>query len=288
MITETQDSVYFQRMKSSLGDKNAILDHLIEGSVLDFGAGGGDLSEAIRLYGYNVIAVDGSPAAIEKINENYPLVNTVQSMGHNLLDHFETNSFDNIVCCSILHEVYSYGDDRNLPYDLSNVFRMLEIFNALLRPGGRLIIRDGIAPFNYDEKAIIKFKNDDGMKLFRAYSDSAPFYSQFDNSFGKVNFEIVDEQTIKGSMSSVMEFLYTYTWGWNSLIRESQEFYGILSLEDYCDTLNKNEWKVLFSHEYLQRGYVDHLSKLVEIIDDYGNEIPYPSSNMLIVAENRK
>lgn len=285
MITETQDTVYFQRMKSSLGDKSAILDYLVPGTVLDFGAGGGDLSESIRLHNYDVIAVDGSPAAIQKIRENYPNVNAVQSMGHELLQHFSENSFDNIVCCSILHEVYSYGDDRNLPYDLTNISRMLEIFGKLLRPGGRLIIRDGVAPADKDKKAVIHFTTDDGMKFFNAYKNSAPFYSNDDTSFGKVHFDVVDDHTIRGSMSSVMEFLYTYTWGWGSIERESQEFYGVLSLDDYSDMLRVNSWGVLHSEEYLQQGYVDHLSKLVNIVDAEGNEVPFPPSNMLIVAE---
>lgn len=287
MLTETHNSVYFERMKSSLGDKAAVLDYLVPGTVMDFGAGGGDLSEMMRLAGYNVIAVDGSSNAIDHIFENYPNVESIQSMGHELLNHFTPNSFDNIVCCSILHEVYSYGDDRDLPYDLSNISRMLEIFGKLLKPGGRLIIRDGVAPADSAKPTIVKFKTDEGMEFFNAYRNSAPFYDDVNNDFGKVHFEVIDSSTIRGSMSSVMEFLYTYTWGWNSLSRESQEFYGVLSLNDYSAILMNNDWNVLSANEYLQPGYVENLSRKIDIIDDEGNEVAYPSSNMLIVAEKQ-
>ena len=286
MITETQDDTYFRRMKSSLGDKSRILDHLVEGTVLDFGAGGGDLSDAIRQLGYDVVAVDGSPAAVAKINVNYPEVNAVQAMGHELLDHFPEKSFDNIVCCSILHEVFSYGDDVNAPYSLESVFRMMTIFRKLLRDGGRLIIRDGVAPTDANDKTFIKFKNDDGMKFLKAYSEQAPFYAD-ENIAGGICLDKVDEFVVEGSMRSVMEFLYTYTWGWNSLPRESQEVYGVFSLRDYSEMLSNHSFNTLSASEYVQQGYVDHLSKLVSIADEDGVDMPYPATNMLIVAEKK-
>lgn len=286
MITETQDDTYFRRMKSSLGDKRHILDHLVEGTVLDFGAGGGDLSDAIRQFGYDVVAVDGSPAAVAKINENYPEVNAVQAMGHELLDHFPEKSFDNIVCCSILHEVFSYGDDVNDPYRLESVLRMMTVFKKLLRDGGRLIIRDGVAPTDANDKTFIKFKNDDGMKFLNAYSELAPFYAD-ENIAGGIRLANVDEFIVEGSMRSVMEFLYTYTWGWNSLPRESQEVYGVLSLGEYVEMLSKNSFNVLNASEYVQSGYVEHLSKLVSVVSEDGVEVPFPSTNMLIVAEKK-
>lgn len=287
MLESTHNTVYFDRMKSSLGDKARILDYLGHGNVMDFGSGGGDLAEAIRHAGYKVVAVDGSAKAIERSNSMYPEVETIESMGNNLLDHFAPNSFSNIVCSSILHEVYSYGDSTHEPYELKNVIDMFDIFFKLLRPGGKLIIRDGVAPSNFYEKYFLKLKTPDGMKFLNDYVHKAPFHDPKMSSFGKVHYEMLGDFVIEADMSSIMEFIYTYTWGWGSIERESQEFYGVMTINDYKNALANLGWNISYASEYLQPGYPKNLDHLIELFDANGNPIAYPSSNMMIVAEKR-
>jgi len=286
MIQESHNKIYFDRMMASIGDKARVMEYLTpSGKVMDFGAGGGDLAETIRHTGREVVAVDGSAQAIKRINSLYPKIETVESMGNNLLHHFETESFTNIVCSSIFHEVYSYGDDEHEPYQLKNIMDMMDIFKKLLKPKGHLIIRDGVAPSNYYEKFFLKFKTPDGMKFLNEYVHKAPFHNPKEASFGKVHYDMLGDFTVEADMSSIMELIYTYTWGWDSLPRESQEFYGIMTLNDYKNSLANNGWKIPYAEEYLQPGYPKNLEHLIELFDSNGNPIAYPSSNMIIVAE---
>lgn len=290
MIENSQDNRYFDRMAHSLGDKSRVLEYLRNGNTLDVGAGGGELSEAIRTQGMPVWALDGSLNALRRIKETYPKVPVVKAFAEDVGELFDHNAFFNIVCCSILHEVFSYGDKNN------SLKAALQGFHKTLVPHGRLIIRDGVMPDNWNEIARIKFKTDDGQKFLEYYKNNSPFYvndsetknnnaSQSFNLFQKVHFDDVDENVIEGNMASIMEFLYTYTWDWGSAERETQELYGVLTESMYKELLNECGFNVVESYQYLQEGYVNYLSDLVEIFDDEGSPVSFPSSNMLIVAE---
>lgn len=88
MLENTHSQLYFSRMQSSLGDKTRMIDYLRAGTVMDFGAGGGDLSEYVRMHGYDVLAVDGSEKAIQRTRETYPHVKTMRAMSDEILDVF--------------------------------------------------------------------------------------------------------------------------------------------------------------------------------------------------------
>lgn len=295
MLAESQTDEYFERMKNSLGDKQKLLKFVKPGHVLDVGAGGGDLAEAVRLTGSTVTALDGSFQAIEHMNEEYPHLKTVQAYTSEMSELFEPETFDTIICSSILHEVYSYSEKSDKMDELNEA---LEIFNKFLKPGGRLLIRDGVKPNSWETEAFIKFIDKDGLKYLAMYSDESPFYD-YDKSAikidvnseinsqetNKVHFERISKNAVQGNLSSIMEFLYTYTWGWKAAPRETREFYGIMTEFEYRTKLESFGFIVQGSKQYLQKGYREHLKPLVDIFDSSGNEITYPSSNMIIVAE---
>lgn len=285
MISSSQNDEYFERMSSSLGDKQKIVDYLIPGIVLDVGSGGGDLAETIRLYGHEVYAIDGSETALKQCQKNFPNVHTVFSMVGDLRNHFSDHSIQNIVCSSILHEVFSYGDCGEPAYQLSTVEKVLQIFHRLLVPGGRLIIRDGVMPDNHSESGYIRFSGD-GMDFLDYYSSHAPFWLRNENNAYHVFLEKCSDNLVTGNMNSIMEFLYTYTWGWASAPRETQEIYGIATEESYMKLLHDNHFSNIYHEQYTQQGYVDHLTPLVKIYDKNFNTASFPSTNMIIVSEN--
>lgn len=283
MLTETQDDLYFTRMKSSLGDKERLLPFINKGRVLDVGAGGGEFSEFLRLSGYDVVATDGSPEAVERIQLNFPNVPAAKVYSHHLPDVFAEQTFDSIVCSSILHEVYSYGGGKYARYDLDSVRSALFDFYKLLKPGGTLVIRDGVKPNDWQQQVIVHLKNDDSVRFLESYMKNAPFYSHQPDE-DAIHFEKLSEHSYKMNYRSAMEFLYTLTWGWSSASREIQELYGVFTEKEYSEEISDKGFTVVHSEQYLQPGYPEHLNPVADISDRMGRSIALPSSNMIIVA----
>lgn len=285
MLTKSHDAIYFARMAASLGDKERLLEFVAPGKILDVGAGGGELAEALRLRGNEVTALDGSSEAIRRIEENFPEVHAVAGYTYELDTLFKPASFDTIICSSILHEVYSYGDPINGQYSIRSVMDTLASFFRLLKPGGALLIRDGIMPTLWDEEVRVELKTDDAVQFLEMYEKIAPFYSDKPD-FRRVSFEEIsgNSHTYRGTLASAMEFLFTLTWGWNSAPRETQELYGIFTESGYRLALSVVGFNVEHSTQYLQPGYPWHLEKIADIFDSVGNKKNLPSSNAIFVA----
>lgn len=282
MLTQSQNDLYFDRMASSLGDKINLVPFLVPGNVLDVGAGGGELAEYMRREqsSGDVHAIDGSTESVARMKQNFPSVKSTQLMVDELLGHFGANSFDNIVCSSILHEVYSYGG-----YDIEKVYTALHDFYQMLRPGGRLIIRDGVMPTGHDEDVVLNFVHEDSDNEFHdfllRYKEIAPFYGD------EVAVKEYDNGKVLCDYRSAMELLYTYTWGMGSIEREALEVYGVMTQRDYVDSVQRAGFMdVVESRQYLQPEYVTHLENKVNITDPiFDLPVSFPSSNMIIVAE---
>jgi SAM-dependent methyltransferase len=288
MLANTQNELYFERMANSLKDKVKILPWLQEGTVLDVGAGGGEFAVALMDIGYEVSALDGSEEAIAHLKEKG--VPAYQNFSHEIAATFAAESFDSVVCSSIIHEIFSYGDDhKNSSYTLDSVENSLHQFHQVLKSNGVLVIRDGIAPANRNEITKVLFKDPDGIRMANKYLDMIPFQTDvIPAPRHKVGF-VVDEieQSITGDAGSIMEFLYTYTWGEKSFPRETQELYGVFALTEYVEFLETHGFNVLHAEEYLQEGYPLHLREKVALYREDGSEAQFPMSNCLIVAEKK-
>ena len=112
------------------------------GRVLDIGSGTGALLAAVgaerpdlRLSG-----VDLSPTLLHHSRTRLGAAATLHEADASRLP-FPDGTFDALICSSVLHEVYSYGG-----YDRRRVAQTLTEFARVLRPGGQLAIRDGVAP----------------------------------------------------------------------------------------------------------------------------------------------
>lgn len=285
MLAETQDTRYFERMASSLGDKAHLLDWLVGTTVLDVGAGGGELAEAIRLTGRDVWALDGSHAATQRMARNFPELHLLTGLAHEIRYLAPAEAFSTIVCSSIFHEVYSYGTPETGPYSIDALkLTLTELFKALA-PGGRLIIRDGIMPTEWDRPVRIRFRDQDGIEFWRAYHRHAPFASWAGEGQRCIHLtETQDPMVYSASLESAMEFLYTYTWGWQSSQREMKELYGVFTEAEYRAFLEALGFRVEVSGQYLQPGYYEHLSPKVDLLDETGEAMPYPASNFFLVA----
>lgn len=288
MLADTQNDLYFERMAASLKDKVKILPFVGAGKVLDVGAGGGEFTLALMELGNEAYALDGSEEAVRHLEEKG--VPSYQNFSHEIAEVFPANTFDSIVCSSIIHEIFSYGDaSENSAFTLGSVENSLSQFHQVLKDGGKLIIRDGVAPANRDEKIKLLFKDPDGIRMANKYLEMIPFKAEMlPVPRHKVGFTVDEvEQSLTGDAGSIMEFLYTYTWGEKSFERETQEFYGVFTLTEYNEFLEAHGFNVLHAEEYLQEGYPAHLKEKVVLYREDGSEASFPMSNCLIVAEKK-
>ncbi|MGC3955974.1 MAG: methyltransferase domain-containing protein [Propionicimonas sp.] len=267
---------YFDRMRAGLGDKAQLLEHLVPGTVLDVGAGDGSLVRVMRDQGWEATGLDASPAAVARSGG---LV-TLGEAGE-LAELFVPESFDNVVFCSSLHEIWSYGNGRETWTDA------VRQAARLLAPGGRLVIRDGVAPAEPAQPWRLTLADPaDGFAFFDQWRQ------QSGELVGPVQLDKVGDALI-GPAGQLTEFLFTYGWGWASLPREGSEFYTAAGSHAGCSRAVTRATGLLprFSRAYLQPGYRQQFDRLGRLAAQPGEGAPvpqqWPNSNALWVFAKR-
>ncbi|WP_157544286.1 methyltransferase [Jonesia quinghaiensis] len=274
MLSGELDDVYYSRMASSLGDKVAILDHILPGNIVDVGSGGGELGAAIAqaFPTSRVVGIDPFP---------YPhsAIPVLEGYADELLSIVET-PVDTIVASSILHEVFSYGNRDALRGSMRNIDLTLRVFHQALAPGGRLIIRDGVTPDNPESLATMTLLNPEDDAWVERYLAECPFAQPgYDRTVALVRRA---PGVWEGTIHSLTEFAFTYTWGAESFARESQEFYTAMSEDDYVGFAHAVGFTVIHSQQYVQPGYIDHLHNRLTF------SFPFPATNALYVLDKTR
>ena len=234
---------YFSRMASSLGDKVRLLPYVTPGTVMDVGAGGGELALALsELERVTVVALDTASESLERLTDAG--LATIQGDAANLGDLVDAASLDTVVFCSVLHEVYSYSPRR-----LEAVRDALEGARTALRPGGHLIIRDGVMPADPQDAAAVKVPDPDFMAQYIARTPHP-----------ELRLEQRGERLFAGTRHAVSEAIFTLNWGHAGFAREVQERYELFTREDYVRVLEGLGFTMIHSEEYVQPGYVSALA----------------------------
>lgn len=223
-------------MKNSVlhGGKQELIKRVKKGDILDLGAGDGSLAISIKEYfpDSEVYAVDLSTkgkqamerAGVQFFQQDLSALNKVQLASSG-------KQFDSIILSSVLHEILSYSEDKQL----HTVF--LENINLLLKPGGNLLIRDGVqVESRMQEKSLTLFPTEisvgalmdmlaefeaENLKSVSAYYQSEKFnYHQLE----KVGVVIDSTDEI------LQELIFTLNWGPDSWDREKKnEIISLLS-----------------------------------------------------------
>lgn len=103
---------------------------LVQGEVLDFGSGMGNLAFAAAARGCRVTALDGSPAAVEHMQRRAALEGLpVAAAQADLSDYPIHASYDTVVCIGLL-----------MFLDCATAWRVLADLQRSLRPGGCLVL----------------------------------------------------------------------------------------------------------------------------------------------------
>lgn len=273
-----QNKLYYERMASSVGDKARLLPFVTGSRILEIGFGGGELLDILSDDGYDVYGLDASPISEAKVLHKAYGVHTAEAYADEIGEHWGNKFFDSVILSSVMHEVFSYGNRNGKhKHSVQAVIDTLDSIRNSLVPGGRLVLRDGVLATNWSDKVYMKMLNDD-IAGVEAYLRLQPFKD-------RVSLTRVDEDTYFGTLESVEAFAYTYTWGEAALPRESQELFGLFTLNGYQDILWENGFKVVHAEEYVQQGYIDALSPKIELTDESGEPVSFPPTNAIWVAE---
>ncbi|HEX2688114.1 MAG TPA: methyltransferase [Kofleriaceae bacterium] len=281
---------YLAAMDAARSDKQRMIELVKPGRIVEIGPGGGivlDLLEQ-RFPDSEVIGVDLSHDVALALAQRARAGGSRWRIVHGaaeMLGELVPSPIDSVVFCSILHEVYSYSEPR---FELASVQRVIQAAFAQLSPGGRIVIRDGVAP------------PAGRRRLQMLAPDARETFDRFAAQFEGRRIEFAELPAPPGghrvelSTADAMEFLYTYVWGPASFPYEVRELYGILTYEDYVDHLvswcgGKDAVRVVELppelRSYLQPGYRDHLHGKIELTDEHDRPVELPDSNCLIAIE---
>jgi SAM-dependent methyltransferase len=260
-------------MEASATDKAKLLRFVRPGAIADLGCGTGTVMELLRrkYRKCNFVGVDLSPEMIERCTKRFPGVEFLH--GDITFRLFAEASLDTIVLCSIMHEVFSYKG-----YDYSPVRRVLRYCADALKPGGRLILRDGLKPARQDA-VYLTFLNEATFDKFVKFS------LEFGSS--EIVWKLVGNR-IQVARRDAMEFLtkYIYDVNWKYEVKEQ---FGVFTLDAWGDEFRKAGLKVVHQESYLIPWLrVTHWEKdvRIEVKTPKGfRPTDYPHSTMIVVGE---
>lgn len=230
-------SRYLKRMDESVDDKLKVLQLLPDDAeyVLDVGCAAGavtahmaNLRQGIHFHGIDV------ELPFVGMAQNHNSVGNL-SFSHNWLSdlHQYDTKYDAITFMSVLHEFYSYGKG------LTSVVKALCDAHELLKPGGRIIIRDMLRPKN-DTNLMESMDIFDKLSKLTNVNDCLWEYQQ---RYGDIS------HSINRINDFMLHLLYRDNWE-----HELREDYMFWTVDDY----NK------FLHHVLGLEYVHSESYLLD------------------------
>lgn len=216
---------------------------------------------------------------------------------------FEASSMNTIHTSSLTHEIESYGSRSELLQFIRNRY-------SELASGGIWINRDVVGPEQKDRMVLMKLnmsdgRNDDYDKSFKTREDLRDYlkglstygrFLRFAIDFRKkegysVRFNevtLVDQTYISISLKDACEFMSRkdYIDNWQS---EMHETFCFWDFKEWTDVLEKTGFRILpDSHPYTNEWIVKNRLKgkvdLFEQVSDGVVELPYPVTNMILIA----
>lgn len=271
MDFKNHSSTYFDRMNASIDQKALLINHLVQGDVLELGAGSGSLAARILEVknDCNLTLVDASVQAMSELEVKFKGNDRVTLLQATVgVDSFPIEMFDNVIASSLFHEVYSFLGFDGLINSVKSIY-------AALKPGGLFILRDGVIPENPRNSARVILP-ERLLELARKYCEQCRPHLQ----------PILDGNVARGSRHVIAELLFTITWGEDSFEREVEEQYQLFTLKEYTGFLESVGFKHDSRYSLIQPGYRANLSDCVieSLNDDYEWVDWFPETNAVWVV----
>jgi hypothetical protein len=214
---------------------------------------------------------------------------------------FEANSMNTIHTSSLTHEIESYGSRDELLQFIQNRYQELA-------PGGLWINRDVVGPENKEKIILMKLSKLDGrtddvdktftdredlrdyLKGISTYGKFLRFASDFRKKEGyQVVYEkkiIAAEEYISITLKDACEFMSRkdYLDNWES---EMHETFCFWDFSEWKQNLEMVGFKTMSESKSFTNPWIveNRLQGKVELLDERLMPIPYPVTNMILVAE---
>lgn len=266
---------YGAQMDASLVQKlEDLVGWVKPGCIVDKGCGTGRLLvELSRLFpSSQLVGVDLSREFLRLCDENTYASEDVALVFGNIIErNVPPGSATTVIYSSVMHEVHSYSN-----YQRSEIDRALRNCFEELRPGGRVLIRDGVSP----EPATwqLHFSNAATNDIFERFA------REFCHGRG-AKFERLGPDRVQLSSHDANEFLCKKDYLKNWHIEVHEEF-GPLTLNQWSDVLERTGFEPLHTAQYANEWIVKHRYQgAVQVFDAQGNPLAWPATNMVVVGE---
>ena len=241
----SNQKLYLERMSKPLQEKLKIARYIPKGiaSLLDVGCADGTVTLALAdMYpSISFVGIDLSQEFVNiakgKIGDRKNVVFENCYLRERLAN---SERFDVVLFCSVLHEFFSYGEG------ISTIVKALADAHEILKPNGTLIIRDMIL-YDYAGKSPLWIG--EMVEKVRARAEIAPLLADFENIFGVTS-------SVKQLNHFLLKYMYDDNWE-----REGRENYVPVSFEEYDQIFRLLGMSVLFQRSstipYLKNKWKD-------------------------------
>ncbi len=272
---------YGAQMDASLVQKvEDLAPWVLPPRIIDKGCGTGKLLVELsrRFPGASLVGVDLSREFLRRSDENTFAGGDVELVLGDAADQqLPDGTADTVIFSSILHAVYSYSG-----YDRSRVDRALASAARELRPGGRVLIRDGISPDARD--VLLDLMNEATAAQFDRFARE--FKHGQGAAFAPAARRDGALATVRLSAHLANEFLCKkdYLKNWDIEIHEE---YGVFTVGEWAAALARNFFEVRTITTYvnawiLQNRYRDHVR-----VTELNGVSFWPATNAVIIGERR-
>lgn len=266
-MTESIDNpnIYLERMAKPIQEKLKVARYIPVKSqnVLDVGCADGVVTSSLaKIFPQaKVLGIDLNEGFVSIAKERWQDLLNLEFERVYLRDLLaRPMRYDVVVFCSVLHEFFTYGEG------ISSVVKALADAHELLRPGGRVIIRDMIL-FEYFQSSNLNTQS----IIDKIYTHASVQHLQdFEDQFGKLS-----------SINSVNHYLlkYLYVENWE---REGRENYVPVTFEQYEEIFKLLGMRLGYLQSYLIPYLKDRWQQDFDLSED---EIEGLRSTGILVAE---